>query len=31
MIEIAEFVSQEEIDAMYYEMPYYLEPEKSQY
>ena len=29
MIEIAEFVSQEEIDAMYYETPYYLEPEKS--
>jgi len=29
MIEIAEFVSLEEIDAMYYETPYYLEPEKS--
>jgi len=29
LIEIAEFVSQEEIDTIYYETPYYLEPEKT--
>jgi DNA end-binding protein Ku len=29
VIEIAEFVSQEEIDTVYYETPYYLEPEKT--
>ena len=29
LIEITDFVNQEEIDSMYYEMPYYLVPEKS--
>src|SRR5687767_7692426 len=29
MIEIAEFVQEKDIDSMYYEAPYYLEPEKS--
>jgi DNA end-binding protein Ku len=29
LIEIAEFVSLDEIDTVYYETPYYLEPEKS--
>jgi DNA end-binding protein Ku len=29
MIEIAQFVQEKEIDSMYYETPYYLEPEKS--
>jgi DNA end-binding protein Ku len=29
MIEIAEFVEEAEIDTMYYETPYYLEPQKS--
>lgn len=29
MIEIAEFVLEKEIDSMYYETPYFLEPEKS--
>ncbi|MEJ7768174.1 MAG: Ku protein [Chitinophagaceae bacterium] len=29
MVEIAEFVNEKEIDSMYYETPYYLEPEKS--
>ena len=29
IIEIEEFVSQEEINSMYYETPYYLEPEKT--
>lgn len=29
MIEIAEFVQEKEIDSMYYETPYFLEPEKS--
>jgi DNA end-binding protein Ku len=29
LIEITDFVNQEEIDSMYYEMPYYLAPEKS--
>jgi DNA end-binding protein Ku len=29
MIEIAEFVQEKEIDSMYYEAPYYLEPDKS--
>jgi DNA end-binding protein Ku len=29
MIEISEFVQEKEIDTMYYETPYYLEPEKS--
>lgn len=29
MIEIAEFVQEEEIDSIYYETPYLLEPEKS--
>lgn len=29
MIEILNFVSEEEIDSLYYEQPYYLEPEKS--
>lgn len=29
MIEIAEFVQEKEIDSMYYETPYYMEPEKS--
>lgn len=29
MIEIAEFVQDKEIDSMYYETPYFLEPEKS--
>ncbi|MET0638246.1 MAG: Ku protein [Chitinophagaceae bacterium] len=29
MIEIAEFVDQGEIDSMYYDTPYYLQPEKS--
>lgn len=28
-IEITDFVNQEEIDSVYYEMPYYLAPEKS--
>ncbi|HYV93784.1 MAG TPA: Ku protein [Chitinophagales bacterium] len=28
-IEIVEFVNQSEIDSIYYEVPYYLEPEKS--
>ena len=28
-IEIAEFVDEKEIDSMYYETPYYLQPEKS--
>ncbi len=29
VIEITDFVMEQEIDSMYYEMPYYLEPEKS--
>lgn len=29
MVEIAEFVHEKDIDSMYYETPYYLEPEKS--
>lgn len=29
MIEIAEFVYEKDIDSMYYESPYYLEPEKT--
>ena len=29
IIEIAEFVNASEIDAVYYETPYYLEPEKT--
>jgi DNA end-binding protein Ku len=29
MIEIAEFVNEKEIDSIYYESPYYLEPDKS--
>ena len=29
MIDISEFVSEKEIDSMYYEVPYYLQPEKS--
>ncbi len=29
MIEIVNFVDQQEIDSLYYEQPYYLEPEKS--
>ncbi|MEI9807026.1 MAG: Ku protein [Bacteroidota bacterium] len=29
MIEIAEFIDEKEIDSIYYEMPYYLQPEKS--
>jgi DNA end-binding protein Ku len=29
LIEITDFVKQEEIDSVYYEMPYYLAPEKS--
>jgi DNA end-binding protein Ku len=29
MIDIAEFASESEIDSMYYETPYYLQPEKS--
>jgi DNA end-binding protein Ku len=29
MIEIAEFVDESEIDSMYYETPYYLEPQKA--
>jgi DNA end-binding protein Ku len=29
IIEIAEFVNEADIDSIYYEMPYYLEPEKS--
>ena len=29
MIEIINFVDQQEIDSLYYEQPYYLEPEKS--
>src|SRR6478672_5395479 len=29
MIEIAEFVYEKDIDSMYYEAPYYLEPDKS--
>jgi DNA end-binding protein Ku len=29
IIEINEFIDQQEIDSMYYEMPYYLQPEKS--
>jgi len=29
VIEIAEFVNQDEIDTVYYETPYYLEPEKT--
>ena len=29
MIEIAEFVQEKDIDSMYYEAPYYLEPDKS--
>ena len=29
LIEITDFVNQEEIDSVYYEMPYYLAPEKS--
>lgn len=29
IIEIAEFVEEKEIDSMYYETPYYLEPQKS--
>ena len=28
-IEISDFVAEEEIDSIYYEMPYYLEPDKS--
>jgi DNA end-binding protein Ku len=29
IIEIAEFIDEKEIDSMYYETPYYLQPEKS--
>lgn len=29
IIEIAEFINEADIDSIYYEMPYYLEPEKS--
>src|SRR5262245_28724761 len=29
IIEIAEFVEEKEIDSMYYEVPYYLQPEKN--
>ncbi len=29
MIEIKEFVDEEEVDSIYFEMPYYLEPDKS--
>jgi DNA end-binding protein Ku len=29
MIEITEFVEETEVDSMYYETPYYLEPQKS--
>lgn len=29
MIEIQSFIKEEEIDSMYYEMPYYVEPQKS--
>jgi len=29
MIEIAEFVNEADVDSIYYEVPYYLEPEKS--
>ncbi len=29
MIEIAEFINEADIDSIYYEMPYYLEPEKA--
>lgn len=29
MIEIAEFVEEAEVDSVYYELPYYLEPQKS--
>ncbi len=29
MIEIAEFVNEQEVDSIYYETPYYLQPEKS--
>lgn len=29
MIEISEFVEESEVDSMYYELPYYLEPQKS--
>lgn len=29
IIEIAEFIDEKEIDSMYYEKPYYLQPEKS--
>src|ERR1700761_7495473 len=29
VIEITEFVDEKEIDSVYYEMPYYLEPDKS--
>jgi DNA end-binding protein Ku len=29
MIEIAEFVEEKEVDSMYYENPYYLEPQKA--
>src|SRR6476469_6845843 len=29
LIEISDFVKEEEIDSMYYETPYYLAPEKS--
>lgn len=29
IIEIAEFIEEKEIDSMYYEKPYYLQPEKS--
>lgn len=31
MIEIQEFIKEEEIDSMYYEMPYYVEPQKAGY
>jgi DNA end-binding protein Ku len=29
IIEVAEFIDEKEIDSMYYEVPYYLQPEKS--
>jgi len=29
IIEVAEFIDEKEIDSMYYEIPYYLQPEKS--
>lgn len=29
LIEISEFVDEKEIDSIYYETPYYLQPEKS--